>query len=199
MWEAWLSLRESRPRRIFLLIACTLQKKKGKCFWSQSPWSGPELMSLNRDPQTEPEADRSGESECRCLTSGRRMWTGQPHLKKNQINPFWRIHFWPKIPAQTQNRSIPYSLFHCHQPSACSCLSGKPTGYKHGVPGSRGQEQPDRHLDLPPGLMTSRSIGQELFKARNRSPGALNINKYWVDWFLPCFSKGSLLPGLSLQ
>ena len=84
-------------------------------------------------------------------------------------------------------------------PSSQSCLSGKPTGYKHNVPGSRGQEQPSRHLDLPLGLMTSRSICQELFKAGNRSPEALNINKYLVDWFLPCFSKGNLLPGLSLQ
>lgn len=104
--------------------------------------------------------------------------------------------------SSTDSKQV-YSLFSLPlppaPPSACSCLSGKPTGYKHGVPGSRGQEQPDRHLDLPPGLMTSRSIGQELFKARNRSPGALNINKYLVDWFLPCFSKGSLLPGLSLQ
>lgn len=76
----------------------------------------------------------------------------------------------------------PYSL--------CSGISGKPMGYKHSVPGPRGQEQPARHLDLAPGLMTSRSFCQEFFKAGNRSPGALNINKYLVELVSSLLFKG---------
>lgn len=133
------------------------------------------------------------------LLQGRRMWAGHPHLQKNtSINSGEFIsdqRFQHRFKIKLLLIFSPPSA----SPSSCSCLYGKPTGYKYSVPGSKGQEQPPRHLDLPLGLMTSRSVCQELFKAGNRSPGALNINKYLVDWFLPCFSKGNLLPGLSLQ
>lgn len=126
------------------------------------------------------------------------MGRSSPFAKKH-INQFWRFisdqRFQHRFKIKLLLIFSPPSV----SPSSCSCLYGKPTGYKHSVPGSKGQEQPPRHLDLPLGLMTSRSVCQELFKAGNRSPGALNINKYLVDWFLPCFSKGNLLPGLSLQ
>lgn len=169
--------------------------KKCRCFWSQSPWGGPELMSLYRGPYTW----GGGRQESQWVGAhfqGRRIWAGQPHLEKSksissgEFISNQRFQQWFKIKL----------LFILSLPPASPYVpvSGKPTGYKHSVPGSGGQKQPARHLDLPLGLMTSRSIRQKLFKAGNRSPGALNINKYLVNWFLPCFSKGNLLPGLSL-
>lgn len=88
---------------------------------------------------------------------------------------------------------LPYSPPCCHWslPSHIQHLWKEHTRGKHSVPGSRTRSSL--------GLMTSKSPCQELFKAGNRSPRALNRNKYSVDWFLPCFSKGNVLPGLSSQ
>lgn len=121
----------------------------------------------------------------------RRQRAGPSSLCHKQISVLRTSFLWQRLRPELLVVYCPLVL----TPS----LSAKPTGYKHSVPGPRGPEQPVRHLDLPLGLMTSKSTCQELFKAGNRSPGALNINKYLVDWFLPCFSKGNLLPGLSLQ
>lgn len=96
-----------------------------------------------------------------------------------------------KIAAQSQYSLCFSTSFPVTGPySLCSGISGKPMGYKQSVPGPRGQEQPARHLDLAPGLMTSRSFCQEFFKAGNRSPGALNINKYLVELVSSLLFKG---------
>lgn len=166
---------------------------------SQSSWGGPELMSPNRDPWI------WARGRWGWIVEGRVPDFRAKHVgRSSSFEKTKSIHSGEFTFDQIFQHRFKTELFLILSlppapPSPRSCLSGKPTAYKHSVPGSRGQEHPVRHVDLPPGLMTSRSICQELFKAENRSPGALHINKYLVDWFLPCFSKGSLLPGLSLQ